>query len=350
MELFKCNNIDNFIKNIVAYLPYRGASNATFVLAKYLDVNFLVKISPYIKTRYEKYTDYKGIHAVDVEIKIMEELKKFLIEGNISPNVIELIYHKKCDNIRKSISENQCYALELGETLSIKEVLYSTFCSFMFQADNDLARDCYAFLVMEKGDKTLFSYLNRSIEDIDDEFIYKVKTILFQICYTLYRIKRQYPSFLHGDLHAANIVLKMDREYEYKPNTTKYLLFGKKEKTQYYIPYFGIIPKILDFGNSKMTEIDAVSPDTEDFIVKYLMFDNDFLTLLWRLHQDYLDIPGLITLILEIDTSGFAKIANIHTIKKKIKHMPTLEDYINSTTWNEFKEPKESNEILKEFM
>ncbi len=82
-----------------------------------------------------------------------------------------------------------------------------------------------------------------------------LKSILFMLIYTLYAVTNKYPSFKHNDLHTANILFWRDPNYK-SSGPQKFIKINACNKV-FYVPYYGIIPKIIDFDLSSLDEIGA---------------------------------------------------------------------------------------------
>ena len=75
-----------------------------------------------------------------------------------------------------------------------------------------------------------------------------IKTIVFQILWTLYIIQQKYPTFRHNDLHMGNVLLDLNFK---NTGGMKY----KTDKTTFWVPNIGITSMINDFGFTNMTSI-----------------------------------------------------------------------------------------------
>ena len=94
------------------------------------------------------------------------------------------------------------------------------------------------FTFMENLDGTLENIID------DDKFSSEILlSILFQICFTLALLQKEY-KFTHNDLHTRNVM--------YKKSNIKYLYY-KCNEIYYKVPTFKKIIKIIDFGRSIYT-------------------------------------------------------------------------------------------------
>jgi serine/threonine protein kinase len=215
----------------------------------------------------------------DTEIEILKLFKKEFIDKNITPNIIEIIYHKNCDNITKILPKN----IQSGELHNNK--IYSDINDHIKFVKKDLAVNKISFSVLEVADITFSNFFDRMDNSAINFAI--CKSIIFQIIYTLGAIKKKYPLFMHNDFHSDNIVLKFDHNYVYRANNQKYLVFNAENK-RYFVPYFGIIPKIIDFGFSSLPEKRINSNILEDKEFVFRKVDNDILLLFIDIYENNL--------------------------------------------------------------
>lgn len=81
------------------------------------------------------------------------------------------------------------------------------------------------------------------------------KSLIFMVLYTLHCIRVLYPRFEHYDLHTSNVLLVIDNSFVFDPRRFSYLNFGDK----YFVPYFGVLPKLIDFEYSVIPELKIFS-------------------------------------------------------------------------------------------
>src|SRR3990172_6286481 len=101
-KYFSCKDIKQFIKIIVDVLPFTGISDSKFFLCEIQNNKFLTKLSLYKKTDPELYVRHHShhMHPIDAEISILQRFKADFIDANITPCILELLFSKKCENIR----------------------------------------------------------------------------------------------------------------------------------------------------------------------------------------------------------------------------------------------------------
>lgn len=109
--------------------------------------------------------------------------------------------------------------------------------------------------------------------------VWILKSLLWMMLYTFYRIRQVFPKFSHNDMWGRNIMLHVDSEYAIKDRSTNvhYLQFAS-DAGKFNIPYYGLIPKIIDFET-------AVLDDTIKSSVKILGEADDVMKLLLYLNS-----------------------------------------------------------------
>jgi serine/threonine protein kinase len=355
-NLFDCSNLADFIASIVQVLPFKGISMSRFYDCDIDGVRFLTKLCFYRKSAPELYgkKSKNTLPHTDAEINILRVFKKRFTDRNITPCILELVYYKVCNSLSKITPRNKvCEQLVLEyKDYGPAEDVAQTICKHADLVHNGLAHDKCAFLVLDKCDITLDTYLQRSVNTPISTAVFK--SLLFQIIYTLYAINKVYPKFRHYDLHTENIMLKFDPTYKFKATNQKFLVFtidGEK----YYMPYFGIIPKIIDFGFSSLPEEGIVSNAVEDRAQMYFRSQNDLLLLFhWIYHilkQSGGDKLGRIDKLLQhLEPNRTYVQYYTEYIRKVETEIPTYEDMIKNRVWSEYKNSKvRPNQIYAEY-
>jgi hypothetical protein len=343
-KLFDCRDITLFASSIRQILPFRGYSNSRFYMCEYFGVRFLTKMTFYRKIPWELYAP-RGRRDVipqpDAEIEILNLLRKHIIEPGASPCILELVTSKVCTKIsRLAPRPRECEQLIIDYSITnLPDNIDQLLCKYMDLVKNGFAHDKIAFLVLEKCDMNLDEYIRNSVNS--SVGIAVLKSILFMVIHALYAISRVYPGFRHYDLHTDNIVLKFDRAYKFRASEPKFLTFDIDGET-YAVPYFGIIPKIIDFGFSVIPEEGIYSNIIED---KYHMFnraDNDALFLF---HHVYITISSTGNPLLKTVEKILADLEPNHTykhyyteyIRKVDKLLPSYDTMIRSKTFSEYR-------------
>lgn len=343
-NIFSCDNIDEFVKSIKQVLHYRGYSESKFFLCEMNGVEFLTKLSFYKKTTPEIYStenisnkDLIAVNPHDAEIGVLRILKKRIIDDNISPCVLELVYCVKCSNISKIVPDQADCDKYLNEKPSknIKEVVHNMFCKHNDLVKHGLAHIKFSFLVLEECDITFHDFMLKYIED--NPINYEIfRSLMFQIIYTIYAITHIYPEFRHADLHTENVMLKFDVDYKYDPMNGKFLLFYV-DGVKYYIPYFGIICKVIDFGFASIPEENIVSFASEDKQIMFMRTKNDLLFFMYDIFDTAGKNPSIGDFLMEIEPNETFKHYNTSYISRNESKIPSYTQMIQNKVFNVYK-------------
>ncbi len=283
-DIFTCDNIDNFLNVVVQLMQYSGVSPTRFYLCEFENIRFLTKICFYVKSSYELggVITSKYLPGFDAELGILEEFKKTIIYENVSPHIVELAYSRICKMTTVAPSAEECKLITstVHFASGVEEDLKEVLCKYRGMASRGLAHDKCLFLVLEHLSMTLDTLMRKSYSSAVYTAI--IKSILFQIIYTLYAIQLRYPKFRHYDLHSDNVMVLVDAEYKF--GDPKYVIY-KVHDTEYAIPYFGIVAKIIDFEGSVLPEKKLISMNTANRIQMNERADNDILLLLYWVYQ-----------------------------------------------------------------
>lgn len=340
-KLFSCENLDKFINSIRFVLPYKGYSDSKFFICEYNNVEFLIKLSFYKKTDPEIYssgqsTGETAMNPVDAEINTLILLKKELIDKNCTPCILEIICHKKCEDIFAVVkNQKKCdeYVTDPPKNPNVTEMVQMMFCRQYDAFRSGLTYKTFSFLVLEECDITFNYYLTHFVDD--PVSLEVLQTLLFQIIYTIYAINRIFPEFRHRDLHANNVMLKFDNSYQFDPANPKYIVFNS-EKRRYVIPYFGIICKIIDFGFASIPEKGIISAITRDKYMMHLRTDND---LLYFFSDIYLLSPNqrmIDNILSQIEPTRSYIHFNTDYIKRTGKNIPDSAEMLESELFQKY--------------
>ena len=283
-KIFNCKRFEPFINSIVEVLSFRGVSMSHFYICEIEGVRFLTKLSFYRKSAPELYrgTSKKTIPQIDAEIQILHLLRENIINKGISPCILELVHEKRCTGVTSFVNKKKCKDVSFGGENTVYESVQQILCLYNDMVYRGLAYDKCAFIVLERCDVTLDEYLRRMYNTPTSVAI--IKSILFQIIYTLYAVTAVYPKFRHYDLHTENVMLKIDFRYKFNINRPKYMRFVIGE-TVYHVPYFGIVAKIIDFGYSQIPEEGVISNATDDLVNMFYRSKNDLLLLFYWINN-----------------------------------------------------------------
>jgi hypothetical protein len=338
-KIFKCKNLSTFISSVIQMLDFKGFSMSRFFICEYEGVTFLTKLMFYKKSAPEIYGRTNGsvVNNTDAEINILQVLKDKIINAGVSPCILEILYYHICQDISKiTPSEKICDAI-VSKKDSVINSINSTFCQYADLVSGGLAHDKCAFVIMEKCDIPLHNYLKKYMgTPISVEII---KSLLFQIIYTLYAIKRIYPKFHHYDLHTENIMLNFNAKYKFKLSNQKFLVF-RTHDTIFSIPYFGIIAKIIDFGFSEIPEEDIISDATKDRVNMFHRSDNDLLFLFYWIsktldNEKTTSNKDILEILSKLDPTESYILYNTERIRNR-HDIPTYEDMLYNDVFKEY--------------
>jgi serine/threonine protein kinase len=303
----------------------------------------MTKLSIYKKTGPELYgkENRRIIPQADAEIKILKIFKSKIIDKNITPCILELVYDHTCSKVESATPSNKVCDEILTDSShpDIHSSVMGFMCKYKDLVKNGLAHNKFSFLVMERCDTLLDDYLKKSVSTPVSIAVFK--SIIFQIIYTIYAINKIFPGFRHYDLHTDNVMLKFDSGYKFKATNPKFLVFHVDDE-EYCVPYFGIIPKIIDFGFSILPEKGVVSNITADNDMMFKRVDNDLLFLYHHIYlailQENVDTAGKIEKILTAlePNRTFANFYAEH-IRKIAKSIPTYEQMVKNRIFHEYK-------------
>lgn len=269
-DIFKCGDIGRFASTIVQILDYRGVSLSNFYLCELEGVRFLTKLSFYLKSMPEIYRKEPLADSltttVDTEVKSLQLLRDNIIAKGVSPGIVELIYYAKCEEMVVPGKESPLYAHFNNIAEDQKKLIAGGL------ADRGLV-----FMVLERCDITIEHFCQQTHDNPISVAV--VRSLIFQIVYTLNAIKKLYPGFRHNDLHSSNVMLRVDTLFVYSPMRPKYMRY-EVDGAVYFVPYFGIIAKIIDFAFAQFPTEGIVSSFTADPIGMYSRDQDDLLLLL----------------------------------------------------------------------
>lgn len=358
-DILSCKNLNKFADSIHEVLMFGGYSESKFFICKIgkEKTKYLVKMAFYKKTNPELYTTAaesnqnatKPPH--DVELAVLELLKQEITIANISPCIIDLIHYVKCNSasiVTPKVSTCHQYITESKSSEGVIDSLNMIFCNYAELVRNDLAFDKFNYLVLENCDVTFHEYLThlRSKSSISFE---QFRSFMFQIIYTVYRIKRIYPSFRHGDLHSENIMIKYDKNFKYDPAKPKFYKFHAAGKV-YYVPYFGIICKLIDFGFTIIEEKNIKSSILGDKFITFMKTKNDLLFLLFDIWNTQGENKMVGDFLEKLEPNKTYLHYNTDYITHIDKRIPTVSDMIDNEVFGMYRRYSPTEEqIVHEF-
>ena len=225
------------------------------VLSQILGVNFAIKISV---------IDIGSEDLVTIEKSIITEINTEIVKKNISPCFI-----KKIVSYELPLSNYNVKGCERFDTVfasNAKDMFTDTICTYKGDLSAGSIKDELNFMIMETCDVS-FRKLLVSVAKVDIPFI---KASLFMIYHALYCADKLL-GFVHGDLHPGNIMFVNFGIGDYmdpcEPRAIRYIIDGEKVD----VPWYGMMPKIIDFGFSSTEKIQYNNKnDDQDILYDFL--------------------------------------------------------------------------------
>lgn len=234
-KILKSGNYKELFKSIVKTYP--NSNNKITIICNIKNQQFMLKI----------YTDDLIICSSDR----VDGKPSPYVESEILRLLNELIEFTPCipDLITTYKMTDSDYNANFK---SIKECINSNdpLCVIWNSINSKYATGYPTFIATSAGNIDLYNFCKRACNHIDT---YIIMSSIWMIMYTILIIRRKYPDFEHGDLFARNIILYYDYEYikNVRPGSSYYLNFIL-DKKNYYVPYYGMIPRLIDFELSKL--------------------------------------------------------------------------------------------------
>lgn len=343
-DILPCDNVHKFANNVILILPYSGFSESKFFLCIYNNVRFLVKLSLYKKSVPKLYLKNLSnmtpapMNQYETEVAILEIFKKEVIYRNKTPCILELVIHKKCKITNKVIEKARCdnyFAKKTGKKLTLEDVVVGIFCNYNEMIESELGDPQFSYLVLEECETTFRFFLSRYHGMLGDIFIDIFRSLLFQIVFTIYKLKEMYPSFHHWDLHGENVMIKKDSDFVYDYNNPQFMVFPVEGK-DFYVPYYGLICKIIDFGFSSLKERGIVSDITLDKDIMYYKTDNDLLLLYYSIYESTGANEEITKILAELDPKK--TFANFDPQQiRKMKDTPSYKSMVLSKAFSQYR-------------
>lgn len=239
----KCTKYDSWM-DIINITGGSGGSQSVILIGKVNDINIVLKCTPLQKKR----NYMKEIPNGDlVEIDIYKYLTKNYLDTEITPHIVGIYQHKKCDNIKKFFKK-KCPTIYEKLTNKKSANYWNRICDFndkinRFQNKLHLLLLEYCPLKIDNEfEKLIKKYKSKkiTIKELED-FIYRV---IFQIIYTLGHLQQNEKQFYHGDLFLRNI-LGVNECQKGNNDYIEYIFNNK----QFYLPANGFYSKMSDFAS-----------------------------------------------------------------------------------------------------
>lgn len=247
-------------------------------LVIWLDDKTILKIVPHKKTDYdlcrehhgEGPAEWQGPLSVKIHEAIMERVPghigiarmygSLLIKDQAKKIYNDLIQYKvpeSFDDIRKTSIEELKFFFRRSIELIDKGMLYDTFCFIHMELCREYLRNIY------------------TIPDSIGFTMSILRSTLFSVLFTYYKIKKYVPTWSHGDLHNENVMIIPTG----MPDALKYVKYIRDDGKTWYIPYFGFETRIIDLGLSSIKELGiesmrsvqiGIPPNDDEHETKYL--------------------------------------------------------------------------------
>jgi hypothetical protein len=152
-------------------------------------------------------------------------------------------------------------------------------------------------------------------------------------------MKNVFPGFKHGDLHADNVMLKIvDPQFPCLKQVDVYEVNGKK----YYIPWYGIQAKIIDFDLSSMPSKKIISISHN---VPWVKARSSDMMMLFEFMESSLFSSGLTRspfwnnvreLLSKLDNIDIRGLIISKKIKEEMHKFPSEEELLDNKVWDEY--------------
>ncbi len=317
-------------------------SGALVGVANLKDGRLIVKITPYFIHDIEELGATKGYtDENDAEIAILQALYRDFVTNGVTPCIVKLESNCVIPNLKTFTNGENCMQLSRAwrkGRMTIPDIIRTGVCGWALTVDSKLRKNKIAVTVLETCEMSLAELFDGYL-DTPAEFI-QFKSIMFMIIYTLYKIQQKYPKFRHNDLHTNNIMIQLDPSFKWHHDKPRFLVFVDNGTT-YTIPYFGYVPKIIDFGFAEIPEIGVRSLMTLHHIVAKERHGNDLLTLFQSIyeHSRAATFYQVISFMSRIDTEAIYEYPTA-VGRIRVNEFPTLSDIMARSMWNEYRGAK----------
>jgi hypothetical protein len=318
-NIFENDNYCLLLNNIILSFPNHNGKIVSIVSLD--EFSFMMKV--YAPGTITCNTDRPaGKDSPFVESEILRILNEDFFE--LTPCIPKLFYvHKMSESaVKKNIkSIQECIVTQ--KDIETKKNCHEM-CVIWDGLNSGLTTGQPTFILMEEGHIRFDDFCRNTSTHID---VWIVKSIIWMVIYTLKLITDKYPKFKHGDLYARNIILCVDEEFIEKDRLGKeiYIKMG-----EYFIPYVGIIPKIIDF------ELSILNDDIQS---SYKLFKetDDINQLLYSIKSFFRkpnQITELVDNIIGIKTDNNLTFFQFNEIINKAGGIPDYETLLKSAAFN----------------
>lgn len=278
--------------------------SSSFFIIEVAKNKFFVKIlwgvSPIIELASKQYRKLPIKESYENEFLISQCLNDVITSNKICPHIAQMITTNEC-----TVDDPMLKLLK--KTMKVDK----SFLDFInYEIHDGILLRKFKICVFELLDFELYSFINDSQSVMDIGLGREIlKSILFQIAYTLHILQTLFPRFSHHDLHAGNIMLKVEPNFD--SARMQFIQYRDAEGVLYYVPYFGIIAKIIDFGFSSLPEMGFISSRLARPTYPHHMTINDFSYLINSLKRQFPDIKLFEELHFDDNINNVQKYTNV---------------------------------------
>jgi hypothetical protein len=260
------------------------------------------------------------------------------------------MYYHIYKNLKERVPEDYQTSININAQLDVNHPI-KLLCTYYDMVRSGLAVDKITFIILERCDVTLTEFLKHYI---DHKLNFAVlKSIIFQLIYTMYALTQVFHDFHHWDLHTDNVMVRFDFDFKFDPENMQYLVFEDKiTKTTWTIPYFGVITKIIDFSYSSIASEGIVSTAVNDPGFMYYRSNNDLLFTLYNMYmaaKEY-NIDDLLELVNQLDPHGLSRHYNTEYIRVHHDQAMGYYDMLLIKLFREYKcKPPNRNKVFHKY-
>jgi len=394
MEKFlHSTKINQFIKRFVTILHVQSSfSNAIIGIVEINSTRHLVKITPYHIRDSERFGQSNGLlDEVDAESQIITILHREF--DTSTPCIVHLTHVVYRDDLREFIKDVDCVKMSRSAmhtvTRTASVVVKSEMCNWAAGISTGYNKDKFAIQTMEICESSLSDFLYHYQGSAGD--FMQLKAIIFHIIWFLWTITRKYPGFRHNDLHSGNVLFKADDSFTLQWKNPKFIEYvtsevspvngsaSKEDKrgdaksskhsngdakssndkgdvptssvktTKFYVPYFGYVPRVIDYGFSTLPEKHVTSVMTKNNEVFHLKHGNDLATLFMHIYSGKAAAyEATIKLLSAIDPSRNFELSG-YMGKTLIDKMPSYEAMIANPIWRDYNQDIPRSAVYKTY-
>jgi hypothetical protein len=243
-----------------------------------------VKLCFYWRSQYELITGIiSTIHQHELDLFILLHFHDLLTKTMISPCIATLHGAITYDAIKEITAFTDCEIMNRTEELEdMDDILQWDLCRYKSAVNSNISRNKLTFSIMENYTQSFDDVILDIIKSPISIPIFQA--LLFQILYTLACINDIYPKFLHNDLHLGNILIYTNEDYKLDINTPAVQVFNYKGK-KFYVPYFGMTPKLIDFA---FADIPSLGISSDILLEKKIIWNmplNDVVDLFYKINS-----------------------------------------------------------------